>query len=164
MPSLHHPGRFVISLLALLFIVSADAAVIYRWIDKQGKTHFSDVVPEEYKGVAELVEAGDDASATRTTAACDRACGAAEGPRRRIAVDRLAAGPQPGAGGRNAGSVEAAIACADRRYGLRDLAQSLQREPGMLRPLSDGSRNQGRGFEHCTPVLEPPIRCQRNAP
>jgi hypothetical protein len=30
----------------------ALADVIYRWVDKQGKTHFSDTVPNEYKSVA----------------------------------------------------------------------------------------------------------------
>jgi len=27
---------------------SAGAATIYRWVDDQGKTHYSEVVPEKY--------------------------------------------------------------------------------------------------------------------
>lgn len=37
---------------ALVFALSAQAAVIYRWVDENGRTHVADVVPERYKSSA----------------------------------------------------------------------------------------------------------------
>ena len=41
-----------LTLLALLFVASADAQEIYRWTDQQGKTHYSELVPPAYENVA----------------------------------------------------------------------------------------------------------------
>ena len=41
---------------ALLFALSAQAAVIYRWVDEDGRTHVSDVVPEKYRKSATRVD------------------------------------------------------------------------------------------------------------
>jgi len=35
---------------------AASATVIYRWIDENGRTHVSDVVPEKYKKSATRVD------------------------------------------------------------------------------------------------------------
>jgi hypothetical protein len=47
--------RRILLVLALLHAPIAQPAVIYRWVDDQGRTHFSDVVPERYKAVAKPV-------------------------------------------------------------------------------------------------------------
>jgi hypothetical protein len=44
------------ALAALGYALAAGSPVIYRWVDNQGKTHFSDTVPHEYKGVAKPVD------------------------------------------------------------------------------------------------------------
>ncbi len=43
-----------ILLVLLLFSVAvfAEAALVYRWVDKKGVTHFANVVPEAYGDVA----------------------------------------------------------------------------------------------------------------
>ena len=33
----------------------AVAATVYRWVDEQGKVHYSDLVPERYKNTAKPV-------------------------------------------------------------------------------------------------------------
>ena len=38
------------------FSGAADAAV-YRWVDEQGKVHYSDLVPERYRNTAKPVDA-----------------------------------------------------------------------------------------------------------
>ena len=63
-------------LLASVALASAcDAQVIYKWVDDQGRTQASDVVPEKYKAVAERIDASRytlspaDADAARRSAA-----------------------------------------------------------------------------------------------
>jgi hypothetical protein len=48
--------RSVAALLAAGVFASASAADVYRWVDEKGVTNVSDVVPEKYKNVAELVD------------------------------------------------------------------------------------------------------------
>lgn len=43
--------------LWLLASTGVVAATIYRWVDEQGKVHYSEVVPERYRGVARAVGA-----------------------------------------------------------------------------------------------------------
>lgn len=43
-------------LLASVLVNTADATV-YRWEDSQGKTHYSEIVPQQYQGVAKPVDA-----------------------------------------------------------------------------------------------------------
>ena len=48
-------GAFSVMLL-LSFPSLSQAADIYRWVDEQGRTHASDVVPERYRGVAVRID------------------------------------------------------------------------------------------------------------
>ena len=54
------PHRFaVIGALCLLTsaAVGGAGAVVYRWVDDQGKVHYAEVVPQRYQGVAKQVGA-----------------------------------------------------------------------------------------------------------
>ena len=53
-----HPLAFVgaFCLLASALVHAADASV-YRWVDDQGKVHYSEVVPQRYRGVAKRIDA-----------------------------------------------------------------------------------------------------------
>jgi hypothetical protein len=44
--------RMVLAALLLGTLPGVQAADIYRWVDEQGRTHWSDVVPEKYRGSA----------------------------------------------------------------------------------------------------------------
>lgn len=55
------------------FAVSVQAGEIYRWVDENGKTHVSDVVPEKYKGSARLVSPGREPTPEERRAAEERA-------------------------------------------------------------------------------------------
>lgn len=43
---------------ALLACTCAHAAAIYRWVDENGRTHVSDVVPEKYRARATRIDSG----------------------------------------------------------------------------------------------------------
>ena len=47
----------VLIALCLLTAAGANAATVYRWVDDQGKVHYSDVVPERYRSSATLFTA-----------------------------------------------------------------------------------------------------------
>jgi hypothetical protein len=38
-------------------LVNAAGAEVYRWVDEQGKVHYSEVVPQRYQGVAKRIDA-----------------------------------------------------------------------------------------------------------
>lgn len=165
MPSTLHSGRFLISLLMLAFALSAHAEV-FRWVDTQGKTHFSDVVPDEYKDVAQPVDAtAPSPSPEEQRRAIDRAARekarAAEAPT--IAAPAAASSP--------AAAASSATASKRPPYAPGDDAsceswRSLYRESldcfGPYRTARGATKAEA--FEHCTPVAEPPLRCGPNTP
>ena len=51
LPLLRTTALGIICLLA----TAAVAATVYRWVDEQGKVHYSDLVPERYKSTAKPV-------------------------------------------------------------------------------------------------------------
>jgi Domain of unknown function (DUF4124) len=53
-----HPTLRNAALGALLLLASAAiATAVYRWVDDQGKVHYSDVVPERFRSNAKPVDA-----------------------------------------------------------------------------------------------------------
>ena len=63
-----HQFRAFVFLCALFLLASAPFstadATVYRWVDDLGKTHYSEIVPQQYKGVAKQI----DTSANSPTA------------------------------------------------------------------------------------------------
>jgi hypothetical protein len=49
-------SKVLVALFACQVASASLAAEIYRWVDDQGRTHLSDVVPEKYKSSATKVE------------------------------------------------------------------------------------------------------------
>jgi hypothetical protein len=49
-------SRLVLSIICCALPLVAHATDIYRWVDDQGRTHFTDVVPERYKSVATKID------------------------------------------------------------------------------------------------------------
>lgn len=158
--------RAALALLALCLAVSADSAVIYRWVDKQGKTHFGDVVPNEYKDVAKPVDqTAPSPSAEEQRRATERA-----------AKEKARAAEAPAAASAAGASSPAGSAASSPKPSRRppyaptdttdcETWRRLYRESlecfGPYRTARGATKAEA--FEHCTPVLEPPIRCGRNA-
>ena len=66
---------FFISVICLLasVLVNAAAATVYRWEDNQGMTHYSEIVPPQYQGVAKPVDVPAEPTAEQRRAALERA-------------------------------------------------------------------------------------------
>ncbi len=160
MPSTLHPGRFLVSQLMLAFALSAHAGV-FRWVDKQGETHFSDRVPDEYKNVAQPVDATAPApSPEEQRRAIDRAARekarAAEAPA--IAAPAAASSPAAAASSATASkrppyAPGEGTSCESWRSLYRESLDCF----GPYRTARGATKAEA--FEHCTPVVEPPERC-----
>ncbi len=50
----------------------AGAADLYRWTDENGKTHYGDSVPEQYKNRARRVQGGSEVSEQERSVAAER--------------------------------------------------------------------------------------------
>lgn len=158
--------RLVAACLLFCFAVTAEAAVIYRWVDKQGRTHFGDVVPAEYRGAARAL---DDHAPTPTPEEQGRAIDRATRDK-----ERAAAAP-PASPARVAASAPASRSSSSvtsRRplYAPTDktdcdtwrllYAESLD----CFAPYRTArGATKAEAYEHCTPVSEPPVSCGRNA-
>jgi hypothetical protein len=55
MDRLHPIAAFIA--LCLLASAAATAATVYRWVDDQGKVHYSEVVPQRYQKTARPIDA-----------------------------------------------------------------------------------------------------------
>lgn len=46
----------LVALGCMVFLVQVQGADIYRWVDDQGRTHLSDVVPDRYRDAATRID------------------------------------------------------------------------------------------------------------
>ncbi|HET9679430.1 MAG TPA: DUF4124 domain-containing protein [Gammaproteobacteria bacterium] len=63
--------RYLILLLTLLFVLPASAQV-YRWVDDQGKVHYSDTPPPSEQAEALNIDSGERVPAEEETAADEK--------------------------------------------------------------------------------------------
>lgn len=148
---------------------SAASAVIYRWIDKQGHTHFGDAVPSEYKDVAKPVDSkAASPSAEEQRRAIERA---AELKEKLRAAQALKTATPAGASAPTPRPASAATAprrppnaptegtdCETWRRLYRESLECF----GPYRTARGATKAEA--FSYCTPVVEPPPRCGRSAP
>lgn len=151
---------------ALLCVLSAQATVIYRWVDENGRTHVSDVVPPKYMKSATRVDSSESAvsperkrqaeeAAARTKAFADEAA------RRRQSAQASA----PAAA---AASAPASAATTIKRpaQGVTDDTdcetwRRLYRESedcfGPYRTTRGATKAEA--FEKCNPIPSPELKC-----
>jgi hypothetical protein len=153
----------VLALLALALAAPAAATEIYRWVDEQGKTHFSDIVPEKYKDRAKPVQAKtNEPSPEERSRALERAGNARAGtgaasaaPTAKEAGTAKPAAPAAKAAKRPPRAPTEETDCATWR---RLYLESLE----CFAPYrTTRGTTKAEAFERCTPVVEPPIRCGR---
>ena len=147
--------------VALLAAVAAHPAVIYQWVDEEGKTHFADAVPERFKGSAKRVDSDRyEPSAAQQREARERATrdkALAEGASKEPAPPPAAVAPAPASSKRPAVGPAADTDCQTwRQLHLESLECFAP-----YRTVRGATKAEA--FEHCTPVPEPPTRCGRNA-
>ena len=143
-----------ITVSALLAISSAHAAEIYRWVDENGRTHVSDVVPEKYRKSAKKIESrAYEPSAKDQKEAQERA--ELEKARAAQAVQPRAAGSAPsgGASAVRPANAPGATDCATLRRRYRESLACF----GPYRTATGGTKAEA--FEKCTPVDDPVLQC-----
>jgi hypothetical protein len=158
-PHLHLLSR-LLGGAALLCALSAQAAVIYRWVDESGRTQVSDVVPEKYRKSAIRVDSSESAvsperkrqaeeTAARTKALAD------EAERRRQSAQRpiTPAASAPVATKRPAQSVTDDTDCDTWRRLYRESEDCF----GPYRTTRGGTK--GEAFEKCNPIPSPELKC-----
>lgn len=147
--------------IILAVALTANATVIYRWVDEKGRTHVSDVVPEKYKQSATRVDSGQyEVSPEQTREAQQRArklkARAAEAEKRR--VDAQASAPRaiasaPAAGKRPAQRITASTDC-DTRWRLYRESEDCF---GPYRIVGGGIKPEA--FDKCNPIPSPEVQC-----
>lgn len=163
---MHPPLRRFVPWLLLALALSAQAAEIYRWVDKQGRTHFGDVVPADYRDTARPVDphapsptpeeqgraidrAARDKASAASAARLLTAREAASAPVNRASASTTAKRP-----------LYAPTANTDCDTWRMLYAESLDCF-GPYRTTRGSTKAEA--YDHCTPVPEPPVRCGRNA-
>jgi len=143
------------------------AATVYRWQDDQGTVHYSDVVPEKYRGTARPV----DATPSPLTDAQQReALARAQLDKSKLSVDRREqtsppARAQPSSGASRAG-VKRPSQVPNEQTDC-ETWQRLYRESldcfGPYRTVRGATKPEA--FEVCNVVAEPPsTRCRMHIP
>ncbi len=160
---------FVSALGALSLLASAvvDAATVYRWVDEQGKVHYSEVVPERYRNVAKpLGIAPNQPTAEQQREALERAQkekarAAAIATNRSLLPASAAAAPAPS---RSAGKRPAQVPNdqTDCETWQRLYMESIECF-GPYRTVRGATKPEA--FDVCNVVPEPPpTRCRMRIP
>jgi len=146
--------------LLLLVAAQAYSAVIYQWVDEEGKTHFADTVPERFKGTAKRVDPDRyEPSAAQQREAQERAArdkALAEPAPKEPAAPPVAAAPPPAAAKRPAVGPTADTDCQTWRRLYQESLECF----APYRTVRGATRAEA--YDHCTPVSGPPTRCGRN--
>lgn len=147
--------------------VNAAGAAVYRWVDDQGKVHYSEIVPQRYQGVARRVDAtADDPTAGQRREALERAQkekakAAAIGTDRQqlpASAPTASAASQP-AGKRPAQTPDDQTDCETWQRLYLESVECF----GPYRTVRGATRPEA--FEVCNVVAEPPpTRCRTHNP
>lgn len=146
--------------VALLGALSAQATVIYRWVDDNGRTHVSDVVPEKYRKSATRIDSSESAVSPERKRQAEEAAArikALADERARSHQDRPASAPAPAAASaptkRPAQSVTDDTDCETWRRLYRESEDCF----GPYRTTRGGTKAEA--FEKCNPIPSPELKC-----
>jgi hypothetical protein len=146
---------------ALLLALSAQGAVIYRWVDESGRTHVSDVVPEKYRKSATRIDSSSSEVSPEQRQQAERAA-AKEKALAEEAVTRhqstpafqpASAASQAAASKRPAQGVTDSTDCATWRRLYRESMECF----GPFRTTSGATKAEA--FEKCNPIPSPELKC-----
>jgi hypothetical protein len=149
--------------LLVSFLGAANATTIFRWVDRQGKTHFSDVVPQAYKAIAKPVDqpAVEPSPQERRTAierAAEQKADASKAPAAALrAGSAMPTAPPNESQGMGKRPAKAPTEDTDCETWKRLFQQSSECF-GPYNLVGGGIKKEA--YEHCTPVVRPPLRCE----
>lgn len=151
----------LIAVAALLFVLPAQAAVIYRWVDENGRTHVSDLVPERYKKSATRIDSSKSEVTPEQRQEAERAAAkeqalADEAARRRLntqANQPAPAASQPVTAKRPAQGVTDSTDCETWQRLYKESMECF----GPYRTTRGATKPEA--FEKCNPVPSPEPKC-----
>jgi hypothetical protein len=155
--------RLMAAFLLVSFLGAANATTIFRWVDRQGKTHFSDVVPQAYKAIAKPVDqpAVEPSPQERRTAierAAEQKADASKAPaaalRAGSAMPTAPPNESQGMGKRPAKAPTEDTDCETWKRLFQESSECF----GPYNLVGGGIKKEA--YEHCTPVVRPPLRCE----
>jgi hypothetical protein len=152
--------------IVLSVLAPVSSAEIYRWTDDQGRTHYSEVVPEKYRKTAKPVSPPAPApTPDQMREAQERS---AREKARAAAIESSERKPQPGlppAATASGSLKKRPEQVPDERTDCETWAR-LYKESidcfGPFRTARGATREEA--FNYCTPVDEPPTRCRKRVP
>ena len=153
--------RGLLVCIALLFALPAQCAVIYRWVDEQGRTQVSDVVPEKYRKSAIRIDSSrsevspEQRQQAERAAAKNKALAEEATTRRQSAhvVQPPIAASQAAASRRPAQGVTDATDCATWRRLYRESEECF----GPFRTTRGATKTEA--FEKCNQIPNPELKC-----
>jgi hypothetical protein len=147
--------------IILAVALTANATIIYRWVDEKGRTHISDVVPEKYKESATRVDSGQYEVSPEQTREAERnarklKARAEEAEKRR--VNAQASAPRSTASAASASRRPAQSATestdCDTRWRLYRESEDCF---GPYRTVGGGIKPEA--FDKCKPIPSPELQC-----
>jgi len=149
---------------------SVDAATIYRWTDDQGKTHYSEVVPDRYqKNAKPLVQDTSTPTPEQQREAQERA---AKQKTQAEQAARPASKPSASASASPQSRPTPSISPKKRPTQVPNAQTDCETWVRLYKESSDcfapyrtvHGKTRGEAFKYCTAVDEPPIRCRWRLP
>ncbi len=146
---------------ALLFVLSAQAAVIYRWVDENGRTHVSDVVPEKYKKSAKRIDSGKSEIPPEQRQEAER-----DAAKEKALADEAAKRRQNAEVAQPANAASQAVVSKRPAQGVTDstdcetwrrLYQESMECFGPYRTARGATKAEA--FEKCNPIPSPDLKC-----
>jgi len=153
--------------LWLQVVASTSAATVYRWVDDQGKVHYSEVVPERYRKTAKPIDAtAGQPSAEQQREALERA------QKERARAAAIAASKSRPPASAAAPEAPASRPAAKRPAQIPNDQTDCETWQRLYLESSDcfGPYRTVRGatkpeaFDVCNVVPEPPPRCRPRIP
>lgn len=154
--------ELVCALVGVLWMPSTFATTIYKWVDQNGQTQMSDVVPEAYRNAAvkidsskyELSDAQREEANNRLKAEVARAAAAAAARQKAKASAEAAGSPPPAISKQASRPADAGATDCATLYRLYFESQACF---GPYRIASGGIK--GEAYAHCTERTNPSYKC-----
>lgn len=152
------------SVLLAALPASAEAP-IYRWTDDEGRTHYSEVVPEKYKKTARPVSPASPGPTPQQQREAQERAGREKARAAEINGGALKAAPVAPSAPASAPMVKRPDRIPDDRTDCATWARLYKESIDCFAPFrtARGSTRE-EAFAYCTPVNEPPTSCRQRLP
>ncbi|NMM10039.1 MAG: DUF4124 domain-containing protein [Polaromonas sp.] len=153
--------RFAPLACGILLSFPLYAADIYRWVDENGRTQISDIVPENYKKSATRIDSRQfELSAEQRREADARAAETAQRMARSDAIEAANAAAAVAASAASAAAESGPRRATKQGTDCATLRRLYRESLACFAPyVTAVGATKAEAFEKCTPVLDPVAKC-----